>query len=81
MVMPKKHTTEGDTNTVNDPKVQYELGEGGAPEAEQKRIANLVEDYHQSRDELAGLGFNPDILDLQLGAALKNFLPQNQKNS
>jgi hypothetical protein len=52
-------------NAVNDPKVRYELGEGGAPEAEQKRIADLVEDYHQSRDELAELGFNADILDLQ----------------
>ena len=65
-------------NAVNDPKVRYELGEGGAPEAEQKRIANLVEDYHQSRDELAELGFNADILDLHPKVAENHLIPADE---
>ncbi len=66
-------------NAVNDPKVWYELGEGGAPEAEQKRIADLVEDYHQSRDELAGLGFNVDILDLQPKVAVNQYRSSHEE--
>ena len=66
-------------NAVNDPKVRYELGEGGAPEAEQKRIADLVEDYHQSRDELAELGFNADILDLQPKVAKDHSIPADKE--
>ena len=66
-------------NAVNDPKVRYELGEGGAPEAEQKRIADLVEDYHQSRDELAELGFNVDILDLQPKVAENHPIPADEE--
>ena len=66
-------------NEVNDPKVRYELGEGGAPEAEQKRIADLVEDYHQSRDELAELGFNADILDLQPKVAENHPIPADKE--
>ena len=66
-------------NAVNDPKVRYELGEGGAPEAEQKRIADLVEDYHQSRDELAELGFNADILDLQPKVAENHPIPADEE--
>ena len=66
-------------NAVNDPKVRYELGEGGAPEAEQKRIAGLVEDDHQSRDELAELGFNADILDLQPKVAKNHSIPADKE--
>ena len=66
-------------NAVNDPKVRYELGEGGAPEAEQKRIADLVEDYHKSRDELEELGFNADILDLQPKVAENHPIPADEE--
>ena len=55
------------------------MGEGGAPEAEQKRIADLVEDYHQSRDELAELGFNADILDLQPKVAENHPIPADKE--
>jgi hypothetical protein len=66
-------------NAVNDPKVRYELGEGGAPEAEQKRITDLVEDYQQSRSELAELGFNADILDLQPKVAVNQSIPADEE--
>ena len=45
-------------NAVNDPKVQFELGEGGAPEAEQQRMRDLYSDYCATREELAGMEFN-----------------------
>jgi hypothetical protein len=66
-------------NAVNDPKVRYELGEGGALEAEQKRITDLVEDYQQSRSELAELGFNADILDLQPKVAVNQSIPADEE--
>ena len=66
-------------NVVNDLKVRYELEEGGAPEAEQKRIADLIEDYHQPRDELAGLGFNADILGLQPKVAVNQSIPADEE--
>jgi hypothetical protein len=66
-------------NAVNDPKVRYELGEGGAPEAEQKRIAELVEDYQQSRGELAELGFNAVILDPQPKVAENHPIPADEE--
>jgi len=32
-------------NAANDPKVRYELGEGGAPAEARKRMELLVKDY------------------------------------
>ena len=32
-------------NAANELKVQFELGEGGAPEAEQKRMRDLYSEY------------------------------------
>lgn len=62
-------------NAVNDPKVRYERGEGGAPEQESKMIELLVEDYAKCAADLAGMGFNEDILDLEAATVEpKNYL-------
>ena len=52
-------------NAVNDPKVRHELGEGGAPAAEQERLEALVTDYAAKSDGLTAIGFNGDLLDLE----------------
>ena len=52
-------------NAVNDPKVRHELGEGGAPAAEQERLAALVVDYGAKADGLTAAGFNGELLDLE----------------
>jgi hypothetical protein len=66
-------------NAVNDPKVQFELGEGGVPEHEQRRVENLVNDYQKSRDKLAELGFNADILDLKPKTVVNQVLPASKE--
>ena len=52
-------------NAVNDPKVRYELGEGGAPEEATRRIELLVADYEECVHTLNKLGLNGNVLDLQ----------------
>ena len=66
-------------NAVNDPKVRFELGDDGAPEHEQRRIEALVNDYQQTKGELADLGFNADILDLKPKTVVKRVLPVNEE--
>jgi hypothetical protein len=53
-------------NACNDKKVRYELGEGGAPAEDSKRLELLEKDYLKYGQELDTLGFNGDILDLQI---------------
>ena len=57
-------------SAVNDPKVRYELGEGGAPEEDGKRLALLEEAYKEGAAGLQSLGFNGiDAFDLELPRA------------
>jgi hypothetical protein len=66
-------------NAVNDPKVRFELGEGGAPEAEQKRMRDLYSDYCATREELAGMEFNVDLLDLEPPQVTDLPIPENEE--
>jgi len=52
-------------NAALDPKVRYELGEGGAPEEARKRMELLVKDYEKSASEMDRLGFNGGVMDLE----------------
>ena len=52
-------------NAANDPKVGYELGEGGAPEGASQRLVLLEEEYKECREALENLGYNSGILDLE----------------
>jgi hypothetical protein len=45
-------------NVINDPKVGFELGEGGAPTHITGRIRILVEVYNATRLLLSTVGFN-----------------------
>ena len=67
------------SNTVNDPKVRYKLGEGGAPEHDQMRIEALVNDYQQSKVKLTELVFNHDILDLKPTIVVNRVLPASKE--
>lgn len=51
--------------SLNDPKVRIELGEGGAPEEDGKRLELLVEEYEQAERTLTRLGFNGRILNVE----------------
>ena len=68
-------------NAVNDPKVRFELGEGGAPEAEQKRISDLYTDYCTTRDDLGNMEFNAELLDLEPNHVEIHVLPANEEEA
>ena len=52
-------------NAVNDPKVRYELGEGGAPEEDLGRMEMLVSEYEEAGAMLSRLGFNGGMFDIK----------------
>ena len=59
-------------SAINDPKVRYELGEGGAPEDDGKRLQLLEDAYKEGAVELQRLGFNGlDTFDTKLPRAGK----------
>ena len=66
-------------NAVNDPKVRFELGEGGAPEAEQKRITDLYNDYKATRQRLDHLEFNAELFDLEPATVVNHPLPIDEE--
>ena len=53
-------------NAVNDERVRYEMGDGGAPPEIAQRMELLVEDYHEHRRTLQRLGFNGNIFDVEI---------------
>ena len=59
-------------NCLNDSKVRYQLGEGRAPTEAGSRIPCLVVDYEQVCVNLTVLGFNSDVLDLEVDEAVEN---------
>jgi len=67
------------SNAVNNPKVRYELGEGGGPEEAQNRIQALVDDYGKSREVCRDLGFNADLFDLEPKEVVAVALPEDEE--
>lgn len=54
-------------SAIHDPKVRYELGEGGAPEEDGKRLQLLEDAYREGAMGLERLGFNGmDTFDTEL---------------
>ena len=51
-------------NAANDPKVAYDLGEGGAPQEAQDRMHSLVDEYNDVGSRLKTSGLNGDVLSL-----------------
>ena len=66
-------------NSITDPKVRYELGEGGAPEKEGRRLELLVSEYEEARETLTRLGFNGGVLDLQARTAEERVIPDEEE--
>ena len=61
-------------NALNNPKVRFELGDGGAPEEAGKRLALLEEAYREGAMELQAMGYNGiDAFDLELPVAEPKF--------
>ena len=66
-------------NAANDPKVRYELGEGGAPAEARKRMELLVKDYEKSASELERLGFNGGVMDLEAQHVKNLEIPEDKE--
>ena len=61
-------------NALNDPKVRFEIGEGGAPEPESKRLVLLEEAYREGAAGLESMGYNGiDTFDSELPIAEPKF--------
>jgi len=48
-------------NALNDPKVRYEVGEGGAPKDEGNQLLLLEEEYQEGTRILQGSGYNGGV--------------------
>jgi hypothetical protein len=68
-------------NAVNNTKVQFELGEGGAPEAEQKKMSDLYTYYCTKREDLRKMEFNVELLDLEPPHVKNHLLPANKEEA
>ena len=66
-------------NAANDPKVGYELGEGGAPEEARVRMESLVDDYSEVAEELTNSGFNGNILNLASRQVSHETFPEDEE--
>ena len=66
-------------NAVNDPKVRYELGEGGAPEEDLGRMEMLVSEYEEAGTLLSRLGFDGGMFDIKPRVAEKIVAPETDK--
>ena len=68
-------------NAALDPKVCYELGEGGAPEEARKRMELLIKDYEESALELDRLGFNGGVMDVKARHVENLEIPEDKRSS
>ena len=66
-------------NALNNPKVRYELGEGGAPQEAGERMELLVKDYEELRESLGNLGFNSGVLDLKAREVVPREFPPDEE--
>ena len=66
-------------NAINDPKVWYKLGEGGAPEEELGRMELLGEEYKKAGVMLTWLGFNGCLFDIKPWVTEKIIAPETDE--
>ena len=52
-------------NAINDPKVQWEAGEGGATEEATQQVESLTLAYNEGARTLTQQGFNGEVLDIK----------------
>ena len=63
-------------NSVNDPKVSKELGVGGGPEEESRRMEWLVQDYAEGAQRLTDMGYNGFVFDVEMPRVKECVLPE-----
>jgi len=66
-------------NAVNDPKVRYELGDGGCPEEAQGRLELLTSEYEEIAKSLSEMGFNGDVMDLKARTVEERKFPEEEE--
>ena len=66
-------------NAVNDPKVRYELGDGGAPEEAQGRLELLTTEYKEVANSLSEMGFNGEVMDLKARTVEERKFPEEEE--
>ena len=66
-------------NALNDPKVRWELGEGGAPEEATERLNLLMKDYKEGAERLTRMGFNGEVLDLEPSRVQEKVIPEGEE--
>jgi len=63
-------------NATKDPKVRYEMGEGGSPDDATNCLDHLNADYRKSVEALTEMGFNGVIFDIEPPVVSKDIIPE-----
>ena len=66
-------------NATKDPKMRYEMGEGGAPADAMKRLDLLHADYRKSAETLTEMGFNGAMFDMEPTVVRKDVIPEGKE--
>mmetsp|Transcript_19445 Transcript_19445/g.46675 ORF Transcript_19445/g.46675 Transcript_19445/m.46675 type:complete len:287 (+) Transcript_19445:384-1244(+) len=66
-------------NSLNDPKVRWQKGEGGAPKEAEVRIDCLQSAYQKHAQALSAIGMNGDVLDLEIPEVEKPEIPEDEE--
>ena len=66
-------------NALNDQKAGYQLGDGGAPKEESKRLELLAYDNRKCAASLDNLGFDSELLDIELPKVEQRELQENKQ--
>jgi hypothetical protein len=66
-------------NATKDPKVRYEMGEGGAPDDATNRLDHLRADYRKSAETLTEMGFNGAMFDIEPPVVSKDVIPEGNE--
>ena len=64
-------------NAANDPKVRYELGDGGAPQEVLTQMEKLTRDYSTCAATLSEQGYNAGVLDLKPRVVVEHTVPSD----
>ena len=64
--------------SLNNPKVRWELGEGGAPEEGTVRLELLLEEYKRVAAKASVLGYNGEVLDLEPARVEERHIPDGE---
>jgi len=66
-------------NAMKDPKVRYEMGEGGAPDDATNCLDHLRADYRKSAETLPEMGFNGAMFDIEPPVVSRDVIPEGNE--